>query len=52
MHYWYNMNVLERLTDGPYRTQFLETNKFMISKETLPSRTEIFVLKVIREGDL
>jgi len=52
MHYWYNMNVLERLTDGPYPTRFLETNKFKVSKETLPLRTEIFVLKVIREGDI
>jgi hypothetical protein len=46
------MNVLERFTDGPYPTRFFETNKFKVSKETLPLRTEIFVLKVIREGDI
>jgi L-ascorbate metabolism protein UlaG (beta-lactamase superfamily) len=52
MHYWYNMGVLERFTDGPYRVRTLNTNSFMISKDTLPLETEIYVLKVLREGDL
>lgn len=52
MHYWYNMGVLERFVDGPYRVRTLETNTLRISKDTLPSATEIIVLKVVREGDL
>jgi L-ascorbate metabolism protein UlaG (beta-lactamase superfamily) len=52
MHYWYQMNLLERFTDGPHRARFLTTNSFKISKDTLPSSTEIFILKVLREGDL
>ena len=52
MHYWYQMNLLERFTDGPHRARFLNTNSFKISKETLPSSTELFILKVLREGDL
>ena len=52
MHYWYQMNVLERFIDGPYRVRSLNTNNFTISKDTLPSTTEIIILKVVREGDL
>jgi len=52
MHYWYQMNVLERFTDGPYRVRELNTNTFTVSKDTLPGETEIYVLKVLREGDL
>ena len=52
MHYWYHMNVLERFTDGPYRVRSTNTNSFTVSKDTLPPRTEIFILKVVREGDL
>ncbi len=52
MHYWYHMNVLERFTEGPYQARFLNTNTFTVSKETLPPVTEIYVLKVFREGDL
>jgi L-ascorbate metabolism protein UlaG (beta-lactamase superfamily) len=52
MHYWYYQNILERFTDGPYRARFLNVNKFTISKDTLPAAPEIFVLKVVREGDL
>ena len=52
MHYWYQMSVLERFTDGPHRARFLNSNSFKISKDTLPSTTEIFILKVLREGDL
>ena len=36
MHYWYNMGVLERFTDGPYRARTLNTNSFTVSKDTLP----------------
>ena len=52
MHYWYNMGVLERFTEGPYRVRTLNTNSFTISKDALPLETEIYVLKVLREGDL
>ncbi len=52
MHYWYNMNVLDRFTDGPYRSWFLNTNSLTTSKDTLPLTPEIFILKVLREGDL
>jgi len=52
MHYWYQMGVLERFVDGPYVVRPLNTNNFTISKDTLPQITEIFILKVMREGDL
>ncbi len=52
MHYWYHQNVLERFTNGPYRATTLESNKLTVSKDTLPAVPEIFVLKVVREGDL
>jgi hypothetical protein len=52
MHYWYQMNLLERFTDGPHGSRFLNSNSLKISKDTLPSTTEIFILKVLREGDL
>jgi hypothetical protein len=52
MHYWYQMNVLDRFIDGPYRARFLNTNSIAVSKDTLPPTTEIFILKVLREGDL
>ncbi|HVP77193.1 MAG TPA: MBL fold metallo-hydrolase [Thermodesulfobacteriota bacterium] len=52
MHYWYHMGVLERFTDGPYPARSSNTNNFSVSKDTLPLDTEIYVLKVVREGDL
>ena len=52
MHYWYQMNVLDRFVDGPYRVRSLNTNHFIVSKETLPIETEIIILKVLREGDI
>lgn len=52
MHYWYNMGVLEKVTDGPYPARNLTTNTFTVSKDILPPATEIFILKVLREGDL
>jgi len=52
MHYWYQMNVLERFITGPYRVHSLNTNSFTFSKDTLPFNTEIIILKVVREGDL
>lgn len=52
MHYWYQMNVLERFIDGPHRVRSLNTNLLTINKDTLPTETEIFILKVLREGDL
>jgi len=52
MHYWYRENVLERFTQGTYPAHFLNTNKFVMNKDTLPPTTEIYVPMVIREGDL
>jgi hypothetical protein len=53
MHYWQNMgNVIERFTTGPYKVRTLETNTFVVSKDTLPAETEIIVLKVLRDGDI
>jgi hypothetical protein len=52
MHYWYQMNVLDRFTDGPRKVRSLNTNLFTVSKDTLPKETEIIILKVLREGDL
>jgi hypothetical protein len=52
MHYWYRESDLMRFTDGPHQTQVLNTNKFRVSKDTLPPTTEIYILKVVREGDL
>jgi len=52
MHFWYNVGVLEQFIDGPYKVRSLNTSTFTISKDTLPTSTEIIVLKVLREGDL
>jgi L-ascorbate metabolism protein UlaG (beta-lactamase superfamily) len=52
MHFWYNMGQLEKFLDGPYRARTLNTNTFTVSKDTLPLEPEIYVLKVVREGDL
>jgi L-ascorbate metabolism protein UlaG (beta-lactamase superfamily) len=52
MHYWLNMGVLEQFIDGLYKVRSLNTSSFTISKDTLPTSTEIVVLKVLREGDL
>jgi hypothetical protein len=52
MHYWYATTVLERFTNGPTPARFLNVNKFTVSKDTLPAVPEIYVLKVVREGDL
>lgn len=50
MHYYDDTTVLQRFLDGPYRARFLETNKFKVSKDTLPPVTEIIIPKVIRQG--
>jgi L-ascorbate metabolism protein UlaG (beta-lactamase superfamily) len=52
MHYWYGRGALERFTEGRHPVRFLNTNKFTVSKDTLPPVTEIYVLNVVREGDL
>jgi L-ascorbate metabolism protein UlaG (beta-lactamase superfamily) len=52
MHYWYRTNLLERFTEGPHQARFLNTNKFTVNKDTLPPVTEIYVLKVLREGEM
>jgi L-ascorbate metabolism protein UlaG (beta-lactamase superfamily) len=50
MHYYNNTFVLQRFLDGPYQARFLETNTFSVSKDTLPSATEIFIPQVIWYG--
>ncbi len=52
MHYFSDLTAVERFIDGPYKVWSLDTNRFTVSKDTLPQNTEIFLLKVIREGDL
>ena len=52
MHYYHNFTLIERFTDGPYQVRSLNTNRFTVSKDTLPIITEIYILKVVREGDL
>ena len=52
MHYWNNNNVLERFTAGPYKVRISDSNTFTVSKDTLPSETEIVVLKVKMSGDM
>jgi len=52
MHYWYRQSTLEFFTGGPYPSRFLSANAFTVNKDTLPLATEIYVLKVVREGDL
>jgi L-ascorbate metabolism protein UlaG (beta-lactamase superfamily) len=52
MHYWNDSHVLDRFTSGPYKVITSDSNTFTVSKETLPSETEIVVLTVKREGDI
>jgi len=52
MHYFSDLTAVKRFIDGPYKVWSLDTNHFTVSKDTLPANTEIFLLKVIREGDL
>jgi L-ascorbate metabolism protein UlaG (beta-lactamase superfamily) len=52
MHYWYRQSDLELFTRGPYPVRFLNNNSFSVHKDTLPPLTEIYVLNVVREGDL
>ncbi len=52
MHYYHNTTVLRRFLGGPYPVRFLNSNNFTVNKDTLPPVTEIYVLKVVREGDL
>ena len=47
MHYYHNMSLIERFTDGPYAVRFLNTNTFTVSKDTLPSHLEIIIPKVL-----
>jgi L-ascorbate metabolism protein UlaG (beta-lactamase superfamily) len=52
MHFWYNVGHLEKFIESPYNHRYLPTNTLTITKDTLPSNTEILILKVNREGDL
>ena len=50
-HYYHNYDLLKRFTEGPHRAHFLNTNSFSVSKDTLPSSTEIFIPKVLWGAD-
>jgi L-ascorbate metabolism protein UlaG (beta-lactamase superfamily) len=50
MHYYSDTTVLGRFLDGPHRVRRLETDTFSVSKDTLPSVTEIFIPRVIWYG--
>jgi L-ascorbate metabolism protein UlaG (beta-lactamase superfamily) len=52
MHYFSDLTAVERFIDGPHKVRSLDANRFTVSKDSLPQNTEIFLLKVIREGDL
>jgi L-ascorbate metabolism protein UlaG (beta-lactamase superfamily) len=52
MHYWYRQSDLELFTSGAYPARFLNTNAIRVNKDTLPPLTEIYILNVVREGDL
>ena len=52
MHFWYNTGRLEGFVNKPYPARSLNTNTLTVSKDTLPSSTEIIILKINREGDL
>ncbi len=45
MHYWNNLGALDTFTSGPFEAQFFSTSTFTVSKESLPARTTIYVLK-------
>jgi hypothetical protein len=50
MHYWYRTNLLKSFIEGRHPARFFDSNKFTVSKDTLPRTTEIFILKVTRQG--
>lgn len=50
MHYRYGTGVLQRFTEGLFPARFLNTNRFTVSKDTLPFVTEVFVPKVTWYG--
>jgi L-ascorbate metabolism protein UlaG (beta-lactamase superfamily) len=50
MHYYHDKTVLERFLDGPHRVRFLKADAFSVSKDTLPSVTEIYIPNVIWNG--
>jgi len=50
-HYYHNYDLLQRFTEGPHRAHFLNMNSFSVSKDTLPSSTEIFIPKVLWGAD-
>jgi len=52
MHFWYQTGLLERFLEGPHRSRVLDTNTVSVSKDTLPTATEIIFLKFNRVGYL
>jgi len=52
MHYWYNTPALERFINGPVKSRTLNTNRFVVSKDTLPPNSEIWVMKVLAPDPL
>lgn len=51
MHYWQRPIDWESFTEGPYPVRFLNTNSFHVSKDNLPTLTEVYFLNVVREGE-
>ena len=50
MHYYQDTEVLERFIDGIHRVRRLNTNRFSVSKDTLPPDTEIIIPRVVWYG--
>lgn len=46
-HYYHNYDLVQRFTDGSHKSHFLNTNNFTVSKDTLPSDTEIYIPRVL-----
>jgi len=51
MHFWYNMGHLEKFLTGPYKPSS-PGQPIYREQGDLPGETEVYVLKVMREGDL
>ena len=51
MHYWQRQSDIESFTGGPYPVRFLSTSSFYVNKDSLPALTEIYFLRVVREGE-
>jgi L-ascorbate metabolism protein UlaG (beta-lactamase superfamily) len=50
MHYYNSAFLLERFLNAPHPVRYLDSNRFSISRDTLPPATEIIIPKVIWYG--